>query len=336
MNEDNHSSSHGKIISSAFKPPWWCHSRHAQTLYPALFRKQPVITLNIERLELPDGDFLDLTWTGNQLNIDQNKPIIILLHGLEGSINSTYSKGILKTIQNIGWQGVLMHFRGCSGQHNRLARSYHSGETGDLHTLINTLRSRFPDRLMAAIGLSLGGNVLLKYLGERGNDSELSAAMAISVPFDLADGARELNKGFSKLYQRHLINRLCKKMCDKFKDKPAPIDIDKLNIWTDFYSFDHNVTAPLHGFASADDYYSKSSSKQFLKNITTPTLILHSKDDPFMSQKAIPTEEELSSSITLELAKHGGHVGFVYGNMPFKEKYWYEKRLVAFFKNKLH
>jgi len=300
-----------------------------QTLYPALLRKPPALTLKNEQLELSDGDFIDLSWTEEK----QTSPIVILLHGLEGSINSPYAKGILKTIQDIGWQGVLMHFRGCSGRHNRLERSYHSGETGDLNSLIHTLKTRHPDRKITAIGVSLGGNVLLKYLGEQGNKCKLTAAMAISVPFDLADGAKALNKGFSKVYQRHLIKRLCIKMRDKFKHKPAPIDLDKLSEWTNFYLFDHNVTAPLHGFASADDYYTKSSSKQFLKNITTPTLILHSKDDPFMSQKAIPTKEELSSSVTLELTEHGGHVGFVYGKSPFRAKYWIEKRLVEYFKS---
>ncbi|MCZ6802765.1 MAG: hydrolase [Proteobacteria bacterium] len=315
-----------------FIPAWWCHHRHLQTLYPALFRKPPALTLKNEQLELPDGDFIDLSWTEEK----QASPIVILLHGLEGSKNSPYAKGILKTIQDIGWQGVLMHFRGCSGRHNRLDRSYHSGETGDLDALIQTLRTRHPDRKIAAIGVSLGGNVLLKYLGEQGNDCKLTAAMAISVPFDLADGARALNKGFSKIYQRHLIKRLCKKMRDKFKDKPAPIDIDKLGEWTNFYLFDHNVTAPLHGFSSADDYYTKSSSKQFLKDITTPTLILHSKDDPFMTQSSIPTEEELSSNVTLELTEHGGHVGFVSGESPFSTRYWIEKRLVEFFKDRIN
>lgn len=316
------------IIKSEFKPAWWCCNRHCQTLFPALFRHHPKLTLNNEQLELPDGDFLDLVWTEEK---DYNSPIIILLHGLEGSINSPYAKGILKTISDNNWQGVLMNFRGCSGRHNRLNRSYHSGETGDLHTLITVLKERYPDRPLAAIGISLGGNVLLKYLGEQNKECNLVAAMAISIPFDLADGAIALNKGFARLYQRHLINSLENKLRDKYKNKTAPIDLDKLHEWTDFYSFDHNVTAPIHGFESADDYYTKSSSKQYLKKITTPTLILHSKDDPFMSEKVIPTEAELSDSVTLELTEHGGHVGFVYGNNPFDAKYWVENKLGEFF-----
>jgi len=131
----------GKILTSSFKPAWGCHNRHLQTLYPALLRKSPVITFNNELLELPDGDFIDLAWTENQSDTDQNNPIIILLHGLEGSINSHYAKGILKKVHSYGWQGVLMHFRGCSGRHNRLDRSYHSGETGDIHTLISTIKN---------------------------------------------------------------------------------------------------------------------------------------------------------------------------------------------------
>ena len=321
------------IIHSEFKPAWWCKHRHLQTLYPALFRRHLPFTLHNEQLELPDGDFIDLVWT--EKTQDKNTPIVILLHGLEGSINSPYAKGILKTVADNHWQGVLMHFRGCSGRHNRLNRSYHSGETGDLHTLITVLKDRYPERPLAVIGISLGGNVLLKYLGEQNKQCQLSAAMAVSVPFDLADGAIALNKGFAKLYQRYLINSLQKKMRNKFKNKPAPIDIDKLKKWTNFYLFDHNVTAPIHGFISADDYYSKSSSKQFLKHVTTLTLILHSKNDPFMSQKAIPKEEELSDSITLELTEHGGHVGFIYGQSPFDARYWIEKRMLAFFRTVL-
>ncbi len=300
-----------------------------QTLYPTLFRKQTSLILHNEEFKLPDGDFLDLVWTEKK----QSSPIIILLHGLEGSINSPYAKGILETIQKNDWQGVLMHFRGCSGRHNRLNRGYHSGDTGDLHTLITALKRLHPDRSIAAIGVSLGGNVLLKYLGEQGEKSLLTTAIAISVPFDLADSAKHLEKGFSKIYQYHLISRLRKKTMDKFNNKLSPINLNKLKEWKNFYSFDHNVTAVLHGFKSADDYYNQSSSKQFLKNIKTPTLILHSKDDPFMTEKAIPSETELSSSITLELTERGGHVGFIYGDTPFNVKYWVEKRLADFLYN---
>ncbi len=318
------------IIKSDFEPAWWCSNRHLQTLFPRLLDQSPPLSLANEEFELPDGDFVDLAWTDKT----ETGPLVILFHGLEGSIESPYAQGILKTVKGCGWQGVLMHFRGCSGRHNRLDRSYHSGDTGDINAFITELKTRYPNRKIAAVGISLGGNALIKYLGEQGNDCPLTAAMAISIPFELGICAKELETGFSRIYQGYLINSLTKKMRDKFKNKPAPIDLNKLNEWTTFYSFDHNVTAPIHGFKSVDDYYTKSSCKQFIKHITIPTLILHSKDDPLMNQTALPNEDDLSESVTLELTEQGGHVGFVYGCTPFNAKYWSEKRLVEFFKQK--
>ena len=237
---------------------------------------------------MPDGDFIDLVWTEKKETI----PIVLLLHGLEGSINSSYVKGILKTVIDRGWQGVLMHFRGCSGRHNRLDRSYHSGDTGDINSVIIELTNRYPGRKIAAIGISLGGNVLIKYLGEQGNNCPLTAAIAISVPFDLSICAKELETGFSRIYKRYLIRSLNKKINNKFKEKSAPINLKKLKEWTNFYSFDHNVTAPLHGFISVDDYYTRSSCKNFMKNISIPTLILQSKDDPFMNRSSLPSKDD--------------------------------------------
>ena len=279
---------------------------------------------------MPDGDFIDLVWTEKKETI----PIVLLLHGLEGSINSSYVKGILKTVIDRGWQGVLMHFRGCSGRHNRLDRSYHSGDTGDINSVIIELTNRYPGRKIAAIGISLGGNVLIKYLGEQGNNCPLTAAIAISVPFDLSICAKELETGFSRIYERYLIRSLNKKINNKFKEKSAPINLKKLKEWTNFYSFDHNVTAPLHGFISVDDYYTRSSCKNFMKNISIPTLILQSKDDPFMNRSALPSEDDLSKEVTLELTEQGGHIGFIYEHTPFKAKIWSEKRLAEFFEQK--
>lgn len=319
-----------KIVKSEFKPPWWLRNRHLQTLYPALFRKVELVDTRSEQFELADGDFIDLVWTSN--NAKPGTPVVIVLHGLEGSINSPYARGLLNLVADKQWAGVLMQFRGCSGRHNRLDRSYHSGDTVDIHAVVTAIKRRYPDRPVVAVGISLGGNVLLKYLGEQKQASLLSAAMAISVPFDLADGARALGKGLSRLYQWHLIRHIRTKMKNKFKNKPAPIDMNKIDQWRDFFLFDDKVTAPIHGFNDVDDYYSRSSAKQYLKHIITPTLILHSKDDPFMSEQAIPAEEELSNSITLELTEHGGHVGFVYGKMRNLD-YWFEKRAAEYFRN---
>ncbi len=301
-------------------------------MFSNLFYKPVPLKTHNEQFELPDGDFIDLVWTEEK----DSEPLIILLHGLEGSIDSPYVNGILKTINACGWQGVLMQFRGCSGRQNRLDRSYHSGDTGDINTLTSEIKKRYPDRDLAAIGVSLGGNVLIKFLGEQGKKSPFKVAMAISIPFDLSICASVLKTGFSRIYQRYLINSLSEKVRDKFKDKPAPIDLSKLDEWTDFFLFDNNVTAPLNGFKNVDDYYTKSSCKQFIKHITTPTLILNSKDDPFMNAAALPNEDELSPSVTLELTEHGGHVGFIYGSSPFNVKYWTEKRIAEFFRSQFN
>lgn len=313
------------ITSSQFKPAWWLPGAHAQTLWPSLIRRPVKIELSTERLILPDDDFIDLAWTTG--NYDK---IVIVLHGLEGSIDSSYAKGILAAIHNNGWHGVFMHLRGCSGEHNLKDYSYHSGETGDFRFLVETLRKRHPEATLSAIGYSLGGNALLKYLGEYKEDSQLKAATAVSVPYLLSNSAAKLEKGFSRIYQRHLVNRLINKVSNKFKDRQAPFNITDLKKWNTFRLFDHHVTAPLHGFKGSADYYEKSSSRQFLKKITTPTLLIHSKDDPFMSKDAIPDKNDLSESVTLELSSHGGHVGFISGNTPWKARYWLEQRIPEF------
>jgi predicted alpha/beta-fold hydrolase len=313
------------ITSSQFKPACWLPGTHAQTLWPSLIRRPVGIELTTERLTLPDSDFIDLAWTKG--NSDK---IVIVLHGLEGSIDSSYARGMLAAIHKKGWRGVFMHFRGCSGEHNLMDRSYHSGETGDLRFLVETLRKRHPDATLVAVGYSLGGNALLKYLGEYKDDSQLKAATAVSVSYLLSNSATKLEKGFSRLYQRHLLNRLMDKTLSKFQDRQAPVDIANINKLNTFKSFDHHITAPIHGFKSGDDYYEQSSSRQYLYKITTPTLLIHSRDDPFMSVDAIPNQDDLSESVTLELSNYGGHVGFVSGNTPWNAIYWLEERIPEF------
>jgi len=313
------------ISSGQFRPAWWLPAAHAQTLWPSLMRRSVEIELRPERLNLPDGDFIDLAWT--KQNSDH---IVIVLHGLEGTIDSSYVRGILAAIDKQGWRGVLMQFRGCSGEHNLKDRSYHSGETGDFRFLVKTLRERHPESILCAVGYSLGGNALLKYLGEYKDDALLKAASAISVPYLLSNSAAKLEKGFSRIYQRHLVTRLINKTSSKFKDRQAPFDLTDLKKWNTFQLFDHHITAPLHGFKSSTDYYEQSSSRQYLKHITVPTLLVHSRDDPFMTKDAIPNQDELSESVTLELSNHGGHVGFISGNTPWNAKYWLEERIPEF------
>ena len=253
-----------------------------------------------------------------------------MLHGLEGSIDSSYARGFLAEVGKKGWRGVFMYFRGCSGNHNLEDRGYHSGETDDLRFLVETLRKRYPKSTLCAVGYSLGGNGLLKYLGEYQDKLELVAATAISVPYFLSICSDKLEKGFSKIYQRYLINRLVNKTQSKFKNRNAPFDLKNIHNWNTFQLFDHHVTAPLHGFKSGTDYYEKSSSRQYLKHITAPTLLIHSSDDPFMTAEVIPDENDLSEAVILELSNEGGHVGFISGKSPCNAEFWLEQRIPEF------
>jgi predicted alpha/beta-fold hydrolase len=311
---------------NTFKPAWWLPSAHLQTLWPALCRRSPRnLKIKRERIELPDSDFVDLDWVG-----EGHGPIILILHGLEGGISSSYVRGMLHAMQRQGWRGVLMHFRSCSGERNRLSRFYHSGDTVDVEFVIQKLHAREAGIPLAAIGFSLGGNVLLKWLGETGEKNLLTAAIAISVPFELQKSVQRINHGFSRVYQRHLLNSLRKKVAWKFHHESAPIFIPPLNKLRSIYEFDEKITAPLNGFASADDYYQKSSSRQYLHAIRIPTLLLQAKDDPFMTEDLLPTAPELSSQVKFEILEKGGHVGFVTGQVPWRARYWLEERVPAF------
>ena len=322
------------MSNKPFKPAWWLRNSHLQTLWPAVIRKRrlkPDVELERERLELPDGDFLDLVW----INKDAQGPVIILLHGFEGSINSHYAKGMLNAIHTNGWRGVFMHFRGCSGENNRLARGYHSGDTSDLSHLVATLQKREPQSPLAAIGYSLGGNILLKWLGETGTSNPLKAAVAVSVPFDLNKAANRVDTGFSRFYQWYFLRCLCCRLQKKFECMPAPIDPAFLGSVTKLRDFDNLFTAPLYGFRDAEDYYATASSRQYLRFIQVPTLLVHAKDDPFMTSDVIPSQDELSPYVKLELTEKGGHVGFVSGKLPWRPVYWLEERTPLFFKEHL-
>jgi len=296
-----------------------------QTLWPYLFRRMPRVELRRERLGLPDGDFLDLDWTENS-----HGPIVIVLHGLEGSSDSKYARGLLKAVHEHGWRGMVMHFRGCSGEHNRLPRSYHSGETTDLAYVVNLLRGREPEAPLFVVGFSLGGNVLLKWLGEVGSQVPIKAAVAVSVPFLLDESAKRLDQGFSRVYQWGLMHSMRNAVAEKRKRMKLPLKIQDLSKLKTFRDFDEHITAPLHGFAGAEDYYRRSSSRQYLKGIVVPTLLIHAEDDPFMTTSVIPNKQELSDSTTLELCSNGGHVGFVSGICPWRPDYWLENRVLEY------
>ena len=316
---------HGKIVASRFKPAWWLPGGNLHTLWPYFFRRRTEVDLARERLELPDGDFVDLCLTANSGN-----PMVVIFHGLEGCVDSHYVKPLLAAVEKRGWHGVFMHFRGCSGEYNRLERSYHSGDTGDIGFLVDHLHRLYPGVPIAAAGYSLGGNALLKYLGEADRKGQVRAAATVSVPYILAEGARRLKTGFSRVYQRRLLGLLKRKITGKFSGRNCPFDLDEVHKLNDFFRFDDRVTAPLHGFAGVMEYYTRSSSRPFLKTIDVPSLLIHAMDDPFMTEDVIPEEDELSECVQLELAETGGHIGFVSGNVPGYASYWLEQRIIEF------
>ena len=286
--------------------------------------------LRRERLELPDGDFLDLDW--NDVDSDA---LILVLHGLEGSARSHYAGGILCALGQAGLSSVLMNFRGCSGEPNRLTRSYHSGDTGDLAYVVQRLRARTADAALGIVGYSLGGNILLKWLGEKAEHAGVDAAVAVSVPFNLSLCADRLNRGLSRVYQWYLLQKLKRSLQRKLAAMSLPIDVHDPRSLGSLREFDERVTAPLHGFAGAEDYYARASCGPWLRSITVPTLILHAIDDPFMTPAVIPRSDELSPRVQLELSACGGHVGFVSGRLPWAPIYWLEARICRYFHSQL-
>ena len=316
------------IRDSDFRPAWWLRSPHLQTIWPNRVRRGPKLRLETEHLETPDGDFLDLRWAPAGAD---SAPVVVVFHGVAGSIRSAYIRGILSALAAAGWRAVLMHFRGASGEPNRLPRMFHSGETEDMRFLLRTLRSRYPRAPLGAIGFSLGGNVLLKYLGEDQDDALLDGAVAVSVPLVLTEGVKRFaSDRMSNLYARALLMHLKKLVLNKESLLRAQgIDVDAACAARSFEEFDDAVTAPLHGFADAHDYYVRASSRQYLSGIRRPTLIIQSADDPFMTPEILPAAAELPHGVEMELCRHGGHVGFVSGAIPGLPRYWLEERIPA-------
>jgi len=318
-----------------FQPAFGLANAHLQTIYSSLFRKPIPIEFTVEEFTLSDGDFVECYWNYVQ-NAHENTPIVVLFHGLAGSYESPYIQGVSKSLHEEGFHSVIMHFRGCTGKDNRLPRSYHSGETGDALEFLNSLKQRYPRTKLYTVGYSLGANMLLKLLGELKENSFIEKAVAISPPMQLDVCAKRMQKGFSQYYQHRLIKDLNSALQRKYDahnmEKLIGIKRHEVQNMKTFWEFDDVYTAPIHGFSSAADYYEKSSSKQFLQYIQTPTLIIHSKDDPFMTQEVIPNRGEVSNKIELELTEKGGHVGFIGGSI-LRPEYYLEKRIVEFFQS---
>lgn len=306
------------VTNSQFIPAWYLRNPHVQTLAANLI-KPPMPEVEYETISLDDGDRLTLAH-GTANGPDR----VLVLHGLEGSLNSAYARRILAHLNESQIPVTLMFFRGCDGKPNEKARSYHSGDTGDLKQVINHLTTHGTQRL-ALLGYSLGGNVTLKYLGEGHDHPQIICGTAVSVPLNLDICAKRMDRGFSKIYQYELLHRLK----DKVKRKRrllinAGFDPDRVS--RNFVDFDDAYTAPLHGFQDAQHYYRECSSRQFLQHINKPTLIIHAIDDPFMTETVIPDQNELSPHVKLELSQHGGHVGFIEKGL-WKQQNWLEPRI---------
>lgn len=313
-----------------FEPPGWASGPHAQTLLARALRPEPDISYRRERFDTPDGDFLDVDW-GPEPKPDA--PMVLVIHGLEGSSRRRYVRSLGSELVTRGVQPVAMNLRGCSGEVNRALRFYHSGETSDPAWLLNELRRRFPERPLGVAGFSLGGNMALKMLGERddGGRGLVQAAAAMSVPYDLAAGCDLLEESLmGRAYSQYFLRSLRRKVAGKREDLAAHVDVVAAAKARTIRDFDDIVTAPVNGFRDASEYYARCSSNRFLAGITVPTLLVHAVDDPFLPAAAIPrAEAETNPSIKLVVHEHGGHVGFLEGSFR-RPRFWGEEACASF------
>ena len=311
------------VLASRFLPPFFLGNGHIQTVLSALLPPRSEVTFQRERLELIDGDFLDLGWA----RVGAHR-LTILSHGLEGSSDARYVRGMATKLNAAGWDVLVWDFRGCSRETNRLPRLYHSGETGDLGAVIDFAATRYSR--IALVGFSLGGNLTLKYLGESSPHPAVVSAAAISAPLDLAATARALDRHWSnRIYRDSFIKSLIAKVEAKAVRFPDKFDVNGIQMIRTFEEFDDRYTAPIHGFRDAEDYWEKSSARQYLHRISVPTLLLNACDDPLLTPESFPVAEAQGNPcLFLEMPKSGGHLGFidlVHGIEP-----WSERRVVEF------
>ena len=317
-------------LNGAYVAPAWLPGGHAQTIYPALQRRVPV-RYRRQRVDTPDGDFVDFDWLDVQV-ANGTTPLVVLFHGLEGNSSSHYALALMRHLAGIGWRGVVPHFRGCSGEPNRLPRAYHSGDYADVGWMLATLHRLEPAVPLFAVGVSLGGSALLNWLGreEHRAGEFVAAAAAVSTPLDLTAAGIAIGQGLNRVYSRHFLGTLVPKalaMADRF---PDVLDARAIAGVGSMYAFDDVVTAPLHGFDGTDDYWKRASSKPWLRAITVRTLVLNAKNDPFIPAASLPSPTEASRAVTLEQPAHGGHAGFLGAPFPGRLD-WLPQRLVRFF-----
>lgn len=316
-------------LISTYRPAWWLPGAHLPTLWGKKGRKQAQVHDRIERWTTPDGDHISIARAGFAT---PDRPHLLVLHGLEGSTRSNYAQGLLAKAICRGWSADLMLFRGCDGEVNSARRLYHSGETTDLDFVVRTLVRQHPDVSLRLVGVSLGGNVLMKWLGEQGESlaSDVARAAAVSAPFDLAAGSRHLECMLGQKYVDHFLVTLKAKTLAKRSKFPDLCDWNRLQSARTFWEFDDSVTGPVHGFAGAHDYYSKSSSIKYLRSVRCPTLLLNAEDDPFLPVHVLDTVRKMLSDnrlLVLEFTKRGGHVGWVEGSL-LAPRYYMEERVI--------
>jgi hypothetical protein len=319
---------HGRIVPSSFRPHPLLAGAHLQTLAQWL-RPLPRLAVRLERLELSDGDFLDLGWSGEH---NARGPLAVLVHGLAGGFDSKYLRGTARRLIALGWRTVILQLRGAGPEPNRLGRHYNHDDTGDLRHCWQLLRGREPAGFIASVGWSLGGNVTLKALAEEGAAAPIDIAAVASVPFSIRPCIERLRRGFSRIYQKHLLRFLKATLRRKHARVPLmpPVNLSAALAARTFFDYDEAYTAPLAGYPDVEAYYTRASCGQFLGGIRRTTLVVHALDDPFMTADIVPPVESLSPDVTLELAPRGGHVGFIGAGAFGQPSFWLEHRLACY------
>ena len=314
---------------SYYIAPFWLIGSHAQSIYPYLYgRNRPPPRYRRQRIETPDGDFIDFDW----LDGNPDQPIVVLLHGLEGCSRSHYALALMHYLHKLGWNGVVPHWRSCSGELNRLPRAYHSGDYLETAWILQTIRAQIGKQMLFAVGVSLGGSALLNWLGRPQSTCtvNLTAAAAVSAPIDLTAAGLAIDNGANKIYAFNFLRSMKPKVLAKARQFPRAFDIEAIKRVRSMYDFDNVITAPLHGFKNTDDYWARASSKAYLQNIVVPTLVLNAQNDPFIPAGSLPGTHEVSSAVTLEQPQHGGHAGFLSGSL-LGNLNWLPNRLIQFF-----
>ncbi len=314
-----------------FVPAWWLPHAHLQTVYGAQLAPAPHVAMRRERWDTPDGDFVDVDF----LDGPASAPWVQLFHGLEGSSRSPYARMLMHHVRARGWRGSVMNFRGCGGEPNRLPRAYHSGDSDEIDWVLRRLRERAGAAPLHAAGVSLGGNALAKWAGERGEAASaiVSSVASICAPLDLTAAGEALERGLAHLYARHFLATLRVNALGRLARHPGLYDAEAVRRSRTLRDFDDVVTAPLHGFRDAADYWKRASAKPWLGQVRVPTLLLNARDDPFLPESALPTEREVSAAVKLEFPARGGHVGFVSGPFPGHIE-WLPLRLLHFFEHR--